>query len=63
MKSSQRTRPRSNAELKRRGATRTTLYEIIEAIGDELETGEESVIAAVILNLIQSGRMKWARQG
>jgi hypothetical protein len=37
---------------------RITLYELIEAIGDELEADEENMITDVVLHLIDSGRIR-----
>lgn len=38
--------------------TRITLYELIEAIGDELEADEEKMITDVVLHLIDSGKIR-----
>jgi hypothetical protein len=36
---------------------KTTLYELIEAIGDVIETGEEKFIPEILLDLIDSGKI------
>jgi hypothetical protein len=36
---------------------KTTLYELIEAIGDVIETGEEKFIPEILLYLIDSGKI------
>jgi hypothetical protein len=40
---------------------RTTLRELIYAISDEVGPGEEVLISAAVLDLIQSSKVKWAR--
>jgi hypothetical protein len=37
----------------------TTLYELIEAIGEEVGYGEDALIAQTILNMLDSGRIKF----
>jgi hypothetical protein len=41
---------------------RSTLYDLIEAIEQEIEQGEEELIAPVVLDLIESRKVKWARR-
>jgi len=41
---------------------RSTLYDLIEAIEDEIEQGEEELIAPVVLDLIESHKVKWIRR-
>lgn len=36
----------------------TTLYDLIEAISDEVQPGEESLLADVVLHLLDSGKIK-----
>ncbi len=40
---------------------RRTLYDLIDAIEEEIEQGEEELIAPVVLDLMESRRVKWAR--
>jgi hypothetical protein len=35
----------------------TNLWELIEAIGDEVQPGEEDLIPAVIVHLIENGKL------
>ena len=43
-----------------RAATRTsTLYDLIAAISDEAEPGEEGLILEAVLGLMKSGKIKW----
>lgn len=37
----------------------TNLYDLIEAIGDEIGVGEEILIAQTILHMIKTGRMRF----
>ena len=37
---------------------RTTLYELIEALSDVVESGDETLVHAVLLDLMDSGRMR-----
>lgn len=37
---------------------KTTLYELIEALSDVVESGDETLVNVVVLDLIDSGRMK-----
>lgn len=37
---------------------KTTLYELIEALSDVVESGDEPLVNVVVLNLIDSGRMR-----
>ena len=39
----------------------STLYDLIDAIEGEIEQGEEELIAPVVLDLIESRKVKWAR--
>ena len=40
---------------------RSTLYDLIDAIEEEIEQGEEELVAPVVLDLIESRKVKWAR--
>jgi len=40
---------------------RSTLYDLIDAIEGEIEQGEEELIAPVVLDLIESRKVTWAR--
>lgn len=37
----------------------TNLYDLIEAMGDEIRVGEEMLIAQTILHMIKTGRMRF----
>ena len=37
----------------------TTLYELIEAVGDELEPGEEDFLTVVVLHMLRAGRIEF----
>jgi hypothetical protein len=39
-------------------STNTTLYELIEAISEVVEAGEESLVPKVVLHLMDSGKMR-----
>ena len=39
-------------------STKTTLYHLIGAISDAVKPGEENLILAVVINLIESGKIK-----
>ena len=41
---------------------RNTLYDLIEAIEEKIEQGEEELIAPVVLDLIESHKVKWIRR-
>ncbi len=45
------------SKLVRATSTKTTLYELIEAISDAVEAGEEILIPKVVLHLIDSGKI------
>ncbi len=45
------------SKLVRVTSTKTTLYELIEAISDVVEAGEEILIPKVVLHLIDSGKI------
>ncbi len=38
--------------------TKTTLYELLEAIHDVVEEGEETLIPKIVLNLIDAGKIR-----
>ena len=40
---------------------KTTLYELIEALSDVVESGDETLVNAVVLDLMDSGRMTTSR--
>lgn len=42
-------------------AVRTTLYDLIEAMTDETEPTDKELIVAAVLDLNQSGKIKWTR--
>ena len=37
---------------------KTTLYELIEALSDVVESGDETLVNVVVLDLIDAGRMR-----
>jgi hypothetical protein len=39
-------------------STKTTLYQLIGAISDVIEPREERLISAVLINLIESGKIR-----
>ena len=45
-------------ETVRVAVIKTTLYELIEALSDVVESGDETLVNAVVLDLIDSGRMR-----
>jgi hypothetical protein len=42
-------------------AVRTTLYDLIDAMTDGTEPADEGLIVAAVLDLTQSGKIKWTR--
>jgi hypothetical protein len=42
-------------------AVRTTLYDLIEAMAAETEPTDEGLIVAAVLDLTESGKIKWTR--
>jgi hypothetical protein len=42
-------------------AIKTTLYELIEAISDVAEPGDETLVNVVVLDLIDSGKIRTSR--
>jgi hypothetical protein len=42
-------------------AIRTTLYDLIDAMTDEAEPNDEGLIVAAVLDLTESGKIKWTR--
>ena len=40
---------------------RTTLYDLVAAIGEEVQSGEEHLIAWTVAHLIKTGQMKFIR--
>jgi hypothetical protein len=42
---------------------KTTLYDLIEAIGTEVEPGEDDLIIATVVHLLNSGRVKFTGDG
>jgi len=40
----------------------STLYDLIEAIEEEIEQGEGELIAPVVLDLIESRKARWVRR-
>lgn len=50
-----------DAEVIEKVTINTMLYDLIEAISEEIEPGEDELIVPVVLDLIKSGRLKWKR--
>jgi hypothetical protein len=48
--------PRGNSAID------TTLYELIEAIMDTIEPGEDALIEATVQGLVESGKLSWIRR-
>jgi len=46
------------SELGRATSTKTTLYELIEAISSAVEPEEERLVPGIVLNLIDSGKIR-----
>jgi hypothetical protein len=44
------------------GMIETTLYGLIEAIGDEVQQGEELLVSETVLHLFRAGRAKFLRR-
>jgi hypothetical protein len=44
-----------------RDTIHTTLYDLIEAIGEVVPEGEEDLVTATVLDLMYSGRLKFLR--
>jgi hypothetical protein len=40
---------------------RTTLYDLVEALGEEVESGEEHLIARTVFHMIRTGQMRFVR--
>lgn len=45
----------------RKRIIRTTLYDLIGTMINEVQSSEENLIVAAVLDLLKSGRVKWAR--
>jgi len=41
------------------GTTNTTLYELIDAISEQVQPGEDGLVAEVVLHLLETGRIKF----
>ena len=39
----------------------TTLYELIEAVSDEVKSGEDELVAESVLHLLDTGQVKFIR--
>lgn len=46
----------------RKRIIRTTLYDLIGTMINEVQSSEENLIVAAVLDLLKSGRVKWARR-
>lgn len=42
-----------------KSSVRTTLYDLIEAIGEEVPPGEERLVAEIVMHLFESGQIKF----
>jgi hypothetical protein len=40
-------------------STRTTLYDLIEAISEELYPGEDKLVAEIVVHLFESGQVRF----
>ena len=38
----------------------TTLHDLIEAISEEVETGEDRLVAEIVLDMLEAGRIKFS---
>lgn len=45
--------------MRPRSAIRTTLYELIEAIGEEVPPGEERLVVDIVLHMLITGQIKF----
>jgi hypothetical protein len=52
---------KSSKETKSR-AIISTLYDLIEALGEAIQPGEERLVPIVVLDLMQSGQLRFLRQ-
>jgi hypothetical protein len=50
-----------DSDLSEKTTINITLYDLIEAISEEIEPGENELIVPVVLDLIESGRVKRKR--
>jgi hypothetical protein len=46
-------------DLQETGTTTSSLYDLIEAISEEVRPGEDELIVEAVLNLMKSGQIKW----
>jgi hypothetical protein len=51
-------RMKAPAKNVRVATIKTTLYELIEALSDVVESGDETLVNVVVLDLINAGRMR-----
>lgn len=58
MQASTHARP-SGRPQDRASSIQTTLYELVEAIGEEIGMGEERLIAKTVLHLLATGKVKF----
>jgi hypothetical protein len=49
------------SDLHDAAARTSTLYDLIEAVSDEAEPGEEGLIVEAVQDLMRSGKIKWVR--
>ena len=45
-----------------KSSTRTSLYDLIEAISEELYPGEDKLVAEIVMHLFESGQVKFIAQ-
>lgn len=53
--------PRPERTLARSATLRTTLYELIEAISEEVQLGEDWLVSEVVLDLLDTSHIRFPR--
>ncbi len=49
-------------DVSRKRIIRTTLYDLIETLTNEVQSGEENLMLAAVLDLMKSRRVRWVRR-
>ncbi len=49
-------------DVSRKIIIRTTLYDLIETLTNEVQSGEENLMLAAVLDLMKSRRVRWVRR-
>ena len=52
----------ADLDVSRKKIIRTTLYDLIGTMINEVPSSEENLIAAAVLDLLKSGKVKWVRR-